>query len=88
MVKLSPAVTGFAVKVPENPNVPADDADHTVKWVYCSVVFTAVHARSTAVTTPPADTVPHDETCLRVVFPATAVVPAAPGEAVWSCTQV
>ena len=29
MVKVSPAVTAFAVSVPDHTNVPADDADHS-----------------------------------------------------------
>ena len=33
IVNVSPAVTGFAVTVPDQPNAPALTSDHTEKWV-------------------------------------------------------
>src|SRR6478736_6724473 len=45
-VNVSPAVTAFAVIVPEPPNVPAVDAVHIEKCVYCSLPATDVQTRS------------------------------------------
>jgi hypothetical protein len=83
MVNVSPAVTPFAVIVPEPPNVPAVDAVHNEKCVYVSVPATDVHTKSAdeAFDALDADA---QVTCLRVVSVAAAVVPAAPGAAVWS----
>jgi hypothetical protein len=42
-VNVPPTVAALAVNVPENPNTPALEAVHTLKWVYVSVAATEVH---------------------------------------------
>lgn len=83
IVNVDPDVTAPPVMVPEPTNVPPDDAVHSVQWVYVSVAATDVHVMSESFAIDPADAAPND-TSFRVVFVATDVVPAEPGDAVCS----
>lgn len=87
IVKLSPAVTGLAVIVPENRKLPAVEASHAEKNAYVSEVETLVHATAAVFEIVPEDAAVPKVACWRVVLPAAPVVPAAPGDAVWSLTQ-
>jgi hypothetical protein len=78
IVNVSPAVTAFAVTVPENPNVPEELADHAVKNVYVSEPATLVHVKAMfdALLPPDEDA---NVACFLTLFVATFDVPAAPG---------
>jgi hypothetical protein len=81
MTYVSPAVYALAVIVPEPRNVPAAAAVHSVQWVASCEPAIPDQVMSASFDIAPDDAAPN-ETSLRVVSVATAVVPAAPGSAV------
>lgn len=77
------------VNAADHRKFPEVDADHTEMWVTVSEVPPLVHDGWVPVNAIAPEDAAENVTAERVVEPAdTALVPLAPGSAVWICTYV